>query len=580
MTQNPAPIVLFAYNRPRHCLRTLQALKNNALANESVLYIFCDGCKENADENEKAAVLDTRNVVKKDKWCKEVIIRESDKNKGLAESIISGVSEIVEKYGKIIVLEDDILTSPFFLQYMNDGLLFYENEPKVWHISGYAQKFYENFETDTFFTKHMNCWGWATWADRWKFFEKNPKAVLSRIKGKKDFNYKCKSGYFRQIKSNISGRRNTWACFWYSAIYLNGGLCLNPKKTFAQNIGMDGSGVHCGASSNDYDVKICEKYPIKFETNICETAQTRAVFEKNIRNKRLFLIIPKGQNSNRLILNLNFHAFCLEHGIEYFNPTFEQAKYYVSPCRTKTIPAINFLRANLLFGLFRNSSFVKKYFSIAWFASLFGLVKFIVFNKNILEKDGDCEKILLKAFEENFAVFTGGWTFRVPRLIEKHRDELIKRYSLKPEFYEKNDFYKKIMKLKREDNILIAIHIRRGDYKQWRGGKYYFEDEIYEKYMNDFSQKLSKKDARNQIFIIFSNDKVKFINGENLLVSKESWYIDHHIMSICDYIIGPLSTFTLWANYIGKNTLYSIRDDSGNIDNAVNDFSAWNDYAE
>jgi hypothetical protein len=223
---------------------------------------------------------------------------------------------------------------------------------------------------------------------------------------------------------------------------------------------------------------------------------------------------------------------------------------------------------------------VKKYFSIAWIASLFGIVKFIVFNKDILKKDSDCEKILSDVFEKNSAVFTGGWSFRVPRLIEKHHDELIKKYSLKPEFYENNDFYKKIMRMKQEKNILIGIHIRRGDYKIWRGGKYYFEDDVYEKYMNDFSDKLSKKDTRNQIYIIFSNDNVKFTDSENLFVSKEPWYIDHHIMSLCDYLIGPLSTFTLWANYIGKNTLYSIRDNSGNIDNAVNDFSAWNDYVK
>jgi len=296
--------------------------------------------------------------------------------------------------------------------------------------------------------------------------------------------------------------------------------------------------------------------------------------------KKLILILQKGQHSNRLILNLNFHAFCLEHGIEYCNPTLTQASYYLSPCRTTTKSYVGFLRKNLLFGVFRNSSFVKKYFSVAWLASLLGFVKFIVFNRDIVQKNNDCEKILLKTFEKNITVFTGGWWFRVPNLIEKHRDELIKMYSLKPEFYENNDFYRTIIKLKQEDNILIGIHIRRGDYKKWRGGKYYFEDDVYEKYMKDLSQKLSEKTAKNQVFIIFSNNAVKFTGSENLLISKEAWYIDHHIMSMCDYLIGPLSTFTLWANYIGKNTLYSIRDDSGNIDNAVSDFSAWNDYVK
>ncbi|MDR2578446.1 MAG: alpha-1,2-fucosyltransferase [Chitinispirillales bacterium] len=573
---NLAPVVLFVYNRPKHCLQTLQALKNNILASDSILYIFADGYKENPDESEKNAIIETRNIIRKEKWCKEVIIYESELNKGLAQSIINGVSEIVEKYGKIIVLEDDIVTSPFFLQYMNDALNFYEKEQKVWHISGYAHKFYEKIEADTFFTKHMTCWGWATWADRWKFFEKNPKAVLARIKRKNvdEFRYKSKSGYFRQIKSNISGRRNTWAAFWYSTIFFNDGLCLNSKKTFTQNIGMDGSGVHCGPSSSGFSTEPCENYPIEFERNICETTQTRILFEKNIRNKKLFLMLPKGQHSNRLVLNLNFHAFCLEHGIEYRNPTLTQSDYYLSPCLTEIRPEINLLRTNLLFGLFRNSSFVKKHFSLTWLASLLGFMKFIVFNKNIVRKNKNCEEILLEAFEKNFAVFTGGWCFRVPHLIEKHRDELVKRYSLKPQFYENNDFCKKIMKLKQEENVLIGIHIRRGDYKKWRGGRYYFEDDVYEKYMNDFSQKLSQKTTKKQIFIVFSNDKIKFTDSENMFVSKESWYIDHHMMSICDYLIGPLSTFTLWASYIGKNTRFCIQDASGKIENTVSDLYA------
>ena len=304
----------------------------------------------------------------------------------------------------------------------------------------------------------------------------------------------------------------------------------------------------------------------------------KTLFEKNSANKELILILPKGQHSNRLILNLNFHAFCLEHGIEYCNPTLTQASYYLSPCPTTTKPFVNFLRINLLFGAFRNSSFVKKYFSVAWLVSLSGLVKFIVFNKDMIKKDRDCERMLWKVFEKNSFVLTGGWCFRVPHLIEKHRDELIKMYALKPEFYENNEFYKEIIRLKQEDNILIGIHIRRGDYKKWRGGKYYFEDEVYEKYMNDFSQKWSKKTAKNRIFIIFSNDTVKFTDSENLLVSKESWYIDHHIMSMCDYLIGPRSTFTLWASYMGKNTFFCIRDDSGKIENTVSNFYE-NDFA-
>jgi len=454
-TNDLAPIVLFVYNRPRHTLLTLQALKNNILANESILYIFSDGFKNNSDTTEKNLVLETRNIIKSEKWCQEVIIKESTENKGLANSIIDGITEIINKYGKIIVLEDDIVTSPSFLQYMNDALNFYENEKKIWHIAGYANKFYENFDTETFFTKYMSCWGWATWADRWKYFDKNPKYILSKIgfKDKRKFTYNNKYKTLWQIKANISGKRNTWAVFWYSTIYLNDGLCLNSKTSFVKNIGQDGSGVHCGNNSF-IDIDLCEKYPIKFETNLIETKNTRTVFEKKYSNsnKKLILLKPYGQHSNRLIQNLHFDAFC------------------------------------------------------------------------------------------------------------------------KPVFYKNNELYNNITKIKQKGILLIGVHIRRGDYKKWLGGKYYFGDEVYENYMNDLSQKLLKENGKKQMFIIFSNDFVNFSDMENLIISNENWYIDHHILSLCDYIIGTRSTFTLWASYMGKNTFFCIRDNSGKIENTVSDF--------
>jgi len=252
----------------------------------------------------------------------------------------------------------------------------------------------------------------------------------------------------------------------------------------------------------------------------------------------------------------------------------------MSPCSTKTSFFIDFLRIKFLGLIFRNSrsDIVRKYFTVAWIFSLTGFVNLVFFNKKKTWKNRDVEKDLLKAFEKSVIIFTAGWHFRVPELLEKHRDELIRKYSLKPIYYENNDFYKKVIALKTEENVLIGVHIRRGDYKKWKNGQYYFEDDVYQKYMSDFSQKLFEKTQKNQIFIIFSNDLVSFVENEKLLISKEIWYIDHFIMSLCDYLIGTHSTFSLWANFMGKNTFFCIQDNSGNIDNTITDFRE-NDFA-
>lgn len=146
-----APIVLFTYNRPHHTQKTLQALMQNELADKSVLYIYCDGAKEHATETDKTNITEVRKVVRSKQWCKEVHIIEAEKNKGLAKSIISAVTEIVGKYGKIIVLEDDIITSKGFLRYMNDALSIYQTQDKVMHVSAYMYPHKERLPETFFF---------------------------------------------------------------------------------------------------------------------------------------------------------------------------------------------------------------------------------------------------------------------------------------------------------------------------------------------------------------------------------------------------------------------------------------------
>ena len=164
-----APIVLFIYNRPDHTRQTLEALSKNTLASESELYIFADGSKENATKEQLEKIHQTRQIAHSQLWCKSVSIIESSVNKGLAASIISGVTEIINKFGKIIVLEDDIVTGKYFLEYMNAALQKYENEKRVWHITGWRDPVPTNIDNSSFFYPTMDCWSWATWADRWQF---------------------------------------------------------------------------------------------------------------------------------------------------------------------------------------------------------------------------------------------------------------------------------------------------------------------------------------------------------------------------------------------------------------------------
>lgn len=242
-----APIALFVYNRPWHTQQTVEALKKNTLAKESELFIYSDGAK---NENAKQSVNEVQAYIDQIEGFKSVTVTKQKKNLGLADSIINGVSEIITKHGKIIVLEDDLVTSPYFLRFMNEALEFYQNEKKVWHISGWNYPLNRQGLNDTFLWRTMNCWGWATWADRWKYYEKNVDKVINEFTKEdiKRFNLDGAENFFGQVTANKKNKINTWAIFWYATIFKHSGLCLNPTQTFVENIGHDGSGIHCGES--------------------------------------------------------------------------------------------------------------------------------------------------------------------------------------------------------------------------------------------------------------------------------------------------------------------------------------------
>jgi acetyltransferase-like isoleucine patch superfamily enzyme len=245
MNKKLAPIVLFVYNRPWHTVQTVEALLKNELAKESELYVYCDNAK-NKDARE--SVDDVRNYIDTIDGFKKVTVIKRKKNWGLADSIIDGVTKIVNEYGKIIVLEDDLVTNPYFLKFMNEALEFYKNEEKVWHVGGWNYPIETNGLEDVFLWRGMNCWGWATWSDRWNGFNKNVNNTIKIFTKNeiKQFNLDGHQNFWAQVLANKKGAANTWAVFWYAHIFKNNGLCLNPSKSFIQNIGFDGSGDNCG----------------------------------------------------------------------------------------------------------------------------------------------------------------------------------------------------------------------------------------------------------------------------------------------------------------------------------------------
>jgi hypothetical protein len=245
--KNLAPIVLFVYNRPNHTRETIQALQKNELACESELFIYSDAPK---NENALTQVNEVRAYIKTIGGFKRVTVIEREKNWGLANSIIDGVTKIINKYGKIIVLEDDLVTSPYFLKFMNEALEVYKDEKKVWHVSGWNYPIETNGLDDVFFWRLMNCWGWATWADRWAHYEKNVAKTINEFSKDDIYNFNINGieNFWTQVTLNKEGKINTWAIFWYATIFKHNGLCLNPSQTFVANIGHDGSGVHCAQS--------------------------------------------------------------------------------------------------------------------------------------------------------------------------------------------------------------------------------------------------------------------------------------------------------------------------------------------
>lgn len=249
-----APIILFVYNRPWHTQQTVEALQKNELAAESDLFIFADGPKPNASEECLANISKVRNYIHKIDGFKSITIEESPENKGLANSVIAGVTKIINKYGKVIVVEDDIVSHPFFLRFMNEALDTYQKNSKIFVVCATMEKFdFPRFyKKDVFLTYRMGSWGWATWKDRFDSinWDINTYPIIKNTTNKQ-ISKLCRGGsdLWPMLQDQLYGRIDAWDILMQYNMSIQNKYSIRPVKSMVSNIGMDGTGIHCGNSN-------------------------------------------------------------------------------------------------------------------------------------------------------------------------------------------------------------------------------------------------------------------------------------------------------------------------------------------
>ncbi|MBR6493855.1 MAG: glycosyltransferase [Prevotella sp.] len=276
---NLAPILLFVYNRPEHVRRGVASLLANDLAGESELFVFSDAAK---DEASKSEVSEVRRFVRSIEGFKAVHIVERTDNWGLARSIIDGVTQTLEHYDRVIVLEDDLVLAPYFLQFMNDALETYKNEDRVGHIQ--ACDFTQNPTLpDTFLIKWTGSWGWATWRRACRHFNPDGRQLLDELKRRKltrRFDFNGKYGFTRMLRRQVEGKNNSWAIRWNASLFLADILSLNVGRSLVQNEGFDGSGTNCGNGGLYASNLWTKPLPVVKIQPVEENEDARNAFEK------------------------------------------------------------------------------------------------------------------------------------------------------------------------------------------------------------------------------------------------------------------------------------------------------------
>jgi len=240
------PVALFVYNRPAHARTMLESLSRCRRVDECEVRIYCDGAKRPEDS---AAVAETREVARE--WATRLNAKaiERESNLGLARSIVNGVSELCDEFGRAIVIEDDFVLSPSFLDYMISALDRYADETNVYQVSGYMYPIRHAPQPDAFFLSLTTTWGWATWSRAWRIFDWNPadaEELLRDPEVRRRFNLNNAYPYAEMLERKLRSEIDSWGILFWWAVFRANGLVLHPRKSLVWNGGFDESGTHCG----------------------------------------------------------------------------------------------------------------------------------------------------------------------------------------------------------------------------------------------------------------------------------------------------------------------------------------------
>ncbi len=292
-----APIALFVYNRLLHLQQTVISLQTNEISKESDLFIYSDGPKNSSDAQKVNRV---REYLKTISGFKTIQIMEKDNNNGLANSVIAGVSEVLQKYSKAIVIEDDLQMSPDFLLFMNSALDFYADSPEIFSISGYnfPIKIPADYYNDVYLSYRASSWGWATWRDRWGKADWEIKDYPAFKKDRASQHLFNRGGedLTPMLHKQMQGIIDSWAIRWAYSHYKNNAFCLFPVISKVQNIGKDGSGTH-SRKTNIYNVDL-------------SSSQMNVQFNKNLKlNDTIIKNIRKFIRPSLIRRMINFYKF-------------------------------------------------------------------------------------------------------------------------------------------------------------------------------------------------------------------------------------------------------------------------------
>lgn len=280
-----APVVIFVYKRPDHLRRTIESLRKNFGASDHDLIIFSDAPRIEADREGVGIV---RQYIRTIDGFRSIRIVERQANAGLSRSIIEGVTTVLKEFDRVIVLEDDMETSPYFLKYMNEGLERYALEERVISIHAYCYPVMGKLP-ETFFLKGADCWGWGTWRRGWTLFEPDGRRLLQELKRRnllRRFDFNGSYPFSGMLRDQIEGKNDSWAIRWYASALIHDRLTLYPGRSLLRNIGTDASGSHCHATK-EFENTVAETEVYVRESPVEEDSGALKQFEEYFRTIHL-----------------------------------------------------------------------------------------------------------------------------------------------------------------------------------------------------------------------------------------------------------------------------------------------------